>query len=64
MTTAGSAIKTMRKAMDLSQRGLAVKAGVSPSFLSRVERGLDEPSPTWLAAVTRALGEHLGERTA
>jgi transcriptional regulator with XRE-family HTH domain len=58
--TAGSAIRVMREAMELSQRGLARHAGVSASYLSAVERGQREASRKWLWAVTRALGENLG----
>lgn len=49
----------MRKAQDLSLRDLARIAEVEPGYLSQVERGLREPSPRWLKAVTDALGQHL-----
>jgi len=49
----------MRKAQDLSIRQLAELAEVNPTMLSQVERGLREPSPRWLKAVTDALGRHL-----
>lgn len=50
----------MRRAQDLSLRDLAALAEVDYSTLSKVERGLVEPSPRWLKAVTDALGRHLG----
>lgn len=59
MTNAGHAIRAMRKAQDLSLRDLARIAEVEPGYLSQVERGLREPSPRWLKAVTDALGQHL-----
>lgn len=60
MPHAGTAIRAMRRAQDLSLRDLAALAEVDYSTLSKVERGLVEPSPRWLKAVTDALGRHLG----
>ena len=50
----------MRKAQELPLRELARLADVEPGYLSQVERGLKDPSPRWLKAVTDALGKHLG----
>lgn len=60
MGHAGTAIRTVRKAQELSLRELARRAEVEPGYLSMVERGLREPSARWLKAVTDALGQHLG----
>lgn len=60
MGNAGTAIKAMRKAQKLGVRELARLAEVNPAMLSQVERGLKEPSPRWLKAVTDALGRNLG----
>ena len=49
----------MRKAQKLSLRELAALAEVDYSTLSKVERGMHEPSPRWLKAVTDALGKHM-----
>lgn len=59
MGNAGSAIKIMREAQELSQRELGRLAGVSAGYLSRVESGQEFPSKRWLRAVTDALGRHL-----
>ena len=58
--TAGSAIRTIRQAMGLSARDLAGLSGTSAGYLSEVERGGCVPSSYWLAAVTKALADHLG----
>jgi transcriptional regulator with XRE-family HTH domain len=50
----------MRKAQGLSLRELARLAEVEPGYLSQVERGIKDPTPRWLKAVTDALGKHLG----
>lgn len=60
MSDAGRAIRMMREAQDLPLRELARLADVEPGYLSQVERGLKDPSPRWLKAVTDALGKHLG----
>ena len=57
---AGTAVRAMRKAQKLSIRQLAELAEVNATMLSQVERGLREPSPRWLKAVTDALGKRLG----
>lgn len=49
----------MREAQSLSLRKLAEMSGTSFSYLSRVERGLEEPTERWLRAVTEALGKHM-----
>lgn len=59
MPHAGTVIKAARKAQDLSLRQLAGLAEVDYSTLSKVERGLVEPSPRWLKAVTDAIGKHM-----
>lgn len=64
MAHAGHAIKAMRKAQGLSLRELARLAEVEPGYLSQVERGLKDPSPRWLKAVTDALGRYLAGKGA
>jgi len=59
MPHAGPALRALRKAQKLSLREVANLAEVDYSTLSKVERGLHDPSPRWLKAVTDALGKHL-----
>lgn len=59
MAHAGTAIKAMREAQDLSLSELARLAEVQKGYLSEVERGLRDPSDRWLKSVTEALGRHL-----
>ncbi len=61
MPHAGTAIQALRKTQHLSLRRLAELAEVDYSMLSRVERGLVDPSPRWLKAVTDALGRNLAD---
>ena len=59
MAATGRAIRALRTAQGLSVRELAKRAQVNPTMLSQVERGLREPSPRWLKAVTDALGRSI-----
>ena len=45
-----------RKAQNLSQRGLAVKAGVSQALVAELERGKHPPSKISLLKLAGALG--------
>lgn len=64
MPHAGTALRALRKAQNLSLRKVAELAEVDYSTLSKVERGQVEPSARWLKAVTDALGKHIAERVA
>lgn len=59
MPHAGTALQALRKTQKLSLRELAALAEVDYSTLSKVERGLVDPSPRWLKAVTDALGKYI-----
>lgn len=52
----GAVLRDMRLAADLRLVDVAERAGVSPQYLSELERGLKDPSSEILAAVTGALG--------
>lgn len=58
----GALIKSQRKDLGLSQRALAKLAHVNHAYLSRVERGIYEPTPRWVRDVTTALGAELGRK--
>ena len=52
----GEWLKARREERRLSQRGLATRAGIAPSVLSRVESGTREPTDEVLTALAGALG--------
>jgi transcriptional regulator with XRE-family HTH domain len=56
----GQAIRTLRTANALTQKALAEKVNVSPTYLSHVEAGRREPSVTLLRSLARALGASPG----
>lgn len=56
----GARIKTLREAKNLTQEELAEKAGIeSPSYVSKMERGLSAPSYEMLGFLADALGVEL-----
>ena len=57
----GPTIKALRQEQGFSLNTLAEQAGISPSHLSRIERGLTVPSYDVLDRVADALGSDLSE---
>lgn len=55
----GPTLRAMRLRSDLSLNDLADTAGISPSHLSRIERGLTVPSYDVLDRIANALGSDL-----
>ena len=58
--TMGAWLQQLRHGVGLSVRTLAAKSGLSPSWLSQVERGQATPSLRTLVRLTRILGVSLG----
>ncbi|HJF14890.1 MAG TPA: helix-turn-helix domain-containing protein [Enteractinococcus helveticum] len=59
----GARLRRLRKHRKLTLTQLARRAGVSPQYLSEVERGRKEPSSEMIAAISGALGISLLELT-
>lgn len=59
----GGSLRDRRKALGETLDDVANRAGVSPQYLSEIERGLKEPSSEIVAAVTEALGASLLDLT-
>ena len=51
----GKRIKQIRKAAKLTQERLAEKAGLSVEYISRLERGVSQPSLKTLALIAKSL---------
>jgi transcriptional regulator with XRE-family HTH domain len=60
----GVIIEEARKALGLTQEQLGELAGVDHSTVSRIERGLTNPSGRTIKALTDALGQARAERGA
>ena len=52
----GVVIRRLRKERGLSQEDVAFESGVDRSFLSHIERGLQQPSISILFRIAEALG--------
>ncbi len=59
----GDCLRDARHDRDETLGETAARAGVSPQYLSEIERGLKEPSSEVVAAVARALGLTLVDLT-
>jgi transcriptional regulator with XRE-family HTH domain len=59
----GARLRHLRRRRGLTLVEAASRAGISPQYLSEVERGRKDPSSEVLAAVAGALGEQLVEVT-
>lgn len=57
----GLRIKELRKNKDLSQEELAAKAETSPNYLSRMERGTENPTLEMLIKISRSLDVEMWE---
>lgn len=60
----GDQLRERRRHKAESLAETATRAGISPQYLSEVERGLKEPSSEMIAAMAGALGTTLGALTA
>ncbi|WP_322479845.1 helix-turn-helix transcriptional regulator [Nesterenkonia sp. HG001] len=60
----GARLRRLRKHQGLTLHELAAEAGISPQYLSEIERGRKEPSSEMIAAVSGALGIGLVDLTA
>jgi transcriptional regulator with XRE-family HTH domain len=54
-------IRRLRVARALSQEMLAVDAGIDRTYVSRLERGLDNPTVTVLEKLARAFSSNIEE---
>lgn len=59
----GPSVRALREERRLSLNSVATEAGISPSHLSRIERGLTVPSYDVLARTADALGTDLTSLT-
>lgn len=57
----GIRIKNLRKSRGMSQEQLAEKIGISPKYLSSIERGKENPTLDIFTKLAAALGVELSE---
>jgi len=57
----GVKIKTLRKQRKLTQEDLEFESGVDRSFISRIERGINNPTYLVLLNISKALNCSIGD---
>lgn len=57
----GKRIKELRKKKDLSQEGLSEQAEITPNYLSRIERGTENPTLDMFIKLAHALDVEIWE---
>lgn len=56
----GKTVSEVRKLLGLQAKDLAVRAGISATYLSEIESGHKQPSPPVLRRLAQALGLDVG----
>ena len=56
MVNLGEIVRRERRALGISQRSLARRAGTSQAAISRIEAGLEEPGAERFAAIMQSVG--------
>ena len=62
LPTLGASLKAIRKSAGMTLHQVCDIAGVSPTYLSRVENGHADPTSDWVSYVIVAIGSFLMER--
>lgn len=52
----GATIRALREAIGIRHADLAQAAGISPGYLTNIEKGIRQPSPPVLRAIADRLG--------
>lgn len=60
----GKALRAIRLGAGMTLQQVSDAAGVSVSYLSRVENGQTHPSDTWVGMVAVAIGDHMATASA
>lgn len=59
----GPAIRAIREALGIKHGIFAVDCDISPGYLTNIEKGKRQPSPTVIAAIARRLGVNVDQIT-
>lgn len=54
--TNGAAVRAIREALGMRQDGMAARAGIDKTHLSKIETGTKQPSPRIARAIAAELG--------
>lgn len=59
----GPAIRAIREALGIKHGVFAVDCGISPGYLTHIEKGAKQPSPSVVASMAKRLGVTVDEIT-
>ncbi|HEY9249243.1 MAG TPA: helix-turn-helix transcriptional regulator [Rariglobus sp.] len=59
----GPAIRAIREALGIKHGVFAIDCAISPGYLTNIEKGVKQPSPTVIAAIAKRLGVTIDEIT-
>lgn len=59
----GPAVKAIRESLGLKHGVFAVKCGISPGYLTNIEKGAKQPSPSVTVAIATQLGRTVDDFT-
>lgn len=60
----GAALRLIRQAAGMTLEQVSNEAGISVSYLSRVENGVVTPTDAWVSIVAVAIGHHMAKDAA
>ena len=63
LSTFGLNVRKLREARELTQEALAEKAGLHPTYVSGIERGVRNPSLVIIARIAKGLSSSVSEIT-
>ncbi|MFF2454093.1 helix-turn-helix domain-containing protein [Isoptericola sp. NPDC058082] len=59
----GPAVRALREALGIKHGVFAVEVGISPGYLTHVEKGAKQPSPAVVASIAKRLGVSIDQIT-
>lgn len=59
----GPAIRAIREALGIKHGIFAIECEISPGYLTNIEKGAKQPSPTVIAAIAKRLGVSIDQIT-
>lgn len=59
----GPAIKAIRESLGIKHGVFAVDCDISPGYLTNIEKGAKQPSPSVIAAIAKRLGRSIDDIT-
>lgn len=59
----GPAVRALREALGIKHGVFAIDCGISPGYLTHIEKGAKQPSPAVIASIAKRLGVSIDQIT-